>query len=328
MSAVPTSVVICAYTMTRWAQLVDAVDSVRQQTHPADEIIVVIDHCDELLDRAKNELGVDVRVLANDAARGLSGARNTGVEAASGDIVAFLDDDAAAESDWLERLTGAYTDSEVIGVGGLVIPQWATGQPGWFPAEFGWVVGCSYTGLPVTTGPVRNPIGASMSFRREPVRAVGGFSATVGRTGADALGCEETELSIRLAGRFPETRILHEPTAVARHHVPAERATLAYFVRRCWAEGLSKAEVSRLAGAHQALAAERDYVLHTIPAGVARDLAAALSERSPTRIARAAVSLVGVIVTAAGYLSRRIRIRTASSTRAKGRSSWEARRAG
>lgn len=328
MSAVPTSVVICAYTMARWAQLVDAVGSVRQQTRPADEIIVVIDHCDELLDRAKNELGPDVRVLANDAARGLSSARNTGVEAAAGDIVAFLDDDATAEPAWLERLTAHYTDPDVIGVGGLVIPQWATGRPGWFPAEFGWVVGCSYTGLPVRTGPVRNPIGASMSFRREPVRTVGGFSATVGRVGADAFGCEETELSIRLARRFPATRILHEPTAVAHHHVSAERARFAYFVRRCWAEGISKAEVSRLAGTHQALAAERGYVLRTVPTGVAKDLAVALSERSPGRIARAAVSLVGLIVTAAGYLSRQVRIRTVSSTAVKGRSSWGTRRTG
>jgi glycosyltransferase involved in cell wall biosynthesis len=318
MSAAPISVVICAYTMTRWAQLVDAVGSVRQQTRPADEIIVVIDHCDDLLDRAKNELGPDVRVLANDAARGLSGARNTGVAAASGDVIAFLDDDAAAEPTWLERLTGHYTDRGVIGVGGLVVPDWATEQPWWFPAEFGWVVGCSYTGLPVTTAPVRNPIGANMSFRREPVLTVGGFSASVGRVGADALGCEETELSIRLARRFPATRILHEPTAVVRHHVPAERAGLAYFVRRCWAEGISKAEVSRLAGPHQALASERTYALHTIPAGVAKDLTAALRVRSPRRLARAAVSLVGLVVTATGYLSRRVRIQTVPSTTTKG----------
>ncbi|TDO34234.1 glycosyl transferase family 2 [Kribbella sp. VKM Ac-2527] len=328
MSAVSVSVVICAYTMTRWAQLVDAVGSVRQQTRPADEIVVVIDHCDDLLDRAKNELGADVRVLANDAAKGLSGARNTGVEAASGDVVAFLDDDAAAEPAWLERLTAHYADRDVIGVGGLVVPAWATGQPWWFPAEFGWVVGCSYTGLPVTTAPVRNPIGANMSFRREPVRTVGGFSTSVGRVGADALGCEETELSIRLARRFPTTRILHEPTAVARHHVPAERASWRYFVRRCWAEGISKAEVSRLADAHQALASERTYALHTIPAGVARDLAAALRDLSPRWLARAAVSLVGLLVTATGYLSRRVRIRTVPSITSKGRSSWPKHRTG
>jgi glycosyltransferase involved in cell wall biosynthesis len=320
MSGVRVSVVICAYTMTRWTQLVDAVRSVQEQTCPADEVIVVIDYSDELLDCAKNELVPDVRVVANESVKGLSGARNTGVAAASGDVVAFLDDDAAAEPGWLESIAVHYADPGVIGVGGLVVPAWATGRPRWFPPEFDWVVGCSYTGLPVTTAQVRNPIGANMSFRREPILTVGGFATTIGRVGADALGCEETELSIRLARRFPGTRILHEPTAVVHHHVPAERARWVYFRRRCWAEGISKAEVSRLAGPRQALATERAYVLRTVPAGAAKDLAAALRHRTPTRLARAAVSLAGVTVTATGYLTRRVRTRTVSSTTTTGRS--------
>ncbi|TCN37643.1 glycosyl transferase family 2 [Kribbella orskensis] len=314
------SVVICAYTMARWQLLVEAVESVRQQTCPTDECIVVVDHSGELLDRAKNELGPDVRVIANESTRGLSGARNIGVAAASGDVVAFLDDDAAAEPAWLERLTVHYADRSVIGVGGLVVPEWATGRPWWFPAEFGWVVGCSYTGLPVTTAQVRNPIGANMSFRREPVLMVGGFATSVGRLGADGLGCEETELSIRLARRFPGMRILHEPAAVVHHHVPADRARWTYFRRRCWAEGISKAEVSRLAGPRLALATERTYALRTVPRGAANDLAAALRVRAPRRMARAAVSLAGLTLTATGYLTRRVRTRAVPPTTTTGKS--------
>jgi glycosyltransferase involved in cell wall biosynthesis len=309
MGGLRVSVVICAYTMRRWDQLAEAVASVRGQTRAADEVIVVVDYCDTLLERAADALGPDVQVLANSGPRGLSGARNSGVAVATGDVVAFLDDDATAEPDWLDLLSGHYAEPSVVGVGGLIVPRWEVGPPRWLPPEFGWVVGCSYTGQPTVTAVVRNPIGANMSFRREPVLTVGGFATSVGRVGADGLGCEETELSIRLAQHDQTARILHEPGATVHHLVPAERARWAYFRRRCWAEGLSKAEVSRLSDPRRALASERIYAFRTVPAGAARDIVAAVRHRDAFRLARAVVGLTGLAVTAAGYLRGRTRPR-------------------
>ena len=196
------SVVICTYTPARWDELRAAVASVRAQTVGRTETIVVVDHHDELRERAAAELAAD-RVIANRHRRGLSGARNTGIEAASGDIVAFLDDDAVAEPEWLCQLTAPYSSERVIGVGGLVVPKWAVTPPAWFPDEFGWVVGCSYRGLPEELIAVRNPIGANMSFRRQPLLDAGGFSTAVGRVGTRPVGCEETEASIRLCRAAP-----------------------------------------------------------------------------------------------------------------------------
>jgi glycosyltransferase involved in cell wall biosynthesis len=159
------SVVICTYTPARWNELRAAVDSVRAQTLAPAELIVVVDHNDALRQRVAAELDAD-RVIENTQRRGLSGARNSGVGAARGDIVAFLDDDAAAEPEWLAHLTAPYTHERVVGVGRLVVPRWAAKPPAWFPGEFGWVVGCSYRGLPEGLVQVRNPIGANMSFRR------------------------------------------------------------------------------------------------------------------------------------------------------------------
>lgn len=302
MSLPTVSVVICAFTMRRWARLVAAVESVRRQTLPPQEVIVVVDHCDELLMQASS-LGDDVRVVANMATPGLSGARNTGVAAAGGDVVAFLDDDATASSEWLARLTRDYIDPHVVGVGGYVAPGWERPCPRWFPPEFRWVVGCSYRGQPTVTAPVRNPIGAGMSFRRSPVLAVGGFSSGLGRVGAGAAGCEETELSIRLAHAFPRTKILHEPSAVVRHHVPAERARWSYFSRRCFAEGRSKARVRTLARSRLALASERAYVTRTLPTGVLRSIRATAGERDLAAITPALAIVAGLTITAAGYVT-------------------------
>ena len=70
-------------------------------------------------------------------------------------------------------------------------PSGRDGRPRWFPPEFDWVVGCSYTGLPETVAPVRNLIGAAMSFRRQhlrPTRLVRHRDGPAGRPAARVRG--------------------------------------------------------------------------------------------------------------------------------------------
>ncbi|HEX5692767.1 MAG TPA: glycosyltransferase family 2 protein, partial [Roseiflexaceae bacterium] len=97
------SVVICAHTAARWDVLLQAVASLETQTIPPREILLVIDHNPEMLERVREELP-GVTALENTGTRGTSGARNTGITAAGGAIVAFLDDDALAAPDWIEQL--------------------------------------------------------------------------------------------------------------------------------------------------------------------------------------------------------------------------------
>ena len=305
------SVVVCAYTDQRWDDIVRAVASVAAQTRPADELLLVIDHNEALAERAAAL--PDVTVISNAHARGLSGARNTGIEMASGDVIAFLDDDAAARPDWLERLLAPYADASVAAVGGAAFPVWPTaaGRPALLPAgddaaagELDWVIGCSYAGQPAGQAEVRNLMGCNMSFRREVFDQVGGFSDGLGRIGSTPLGCEETELCIRLRQRTPGARIVFEPAAVVRHRVGGARTGWRYLLRRCWAEGLSKAAVSRLAGRQDALSAERAYLTRVLPAAVGRQLADAARGRLGA-LAGALAVVAAVSVTAAGYLRGR-----------------------
>ena len=301
------SVVICAYTMRRYEDLKLAVASALAQEPAPLEVLVVSDGNAELLEAARADFPA-ARVMANRLTPGLSGARNTAVQEARGDIVAFLDDDAEADRRWLAVLRSAYTDEKVIGVGGLVVPSWAAGgRPGWLPEEFDWVVGCSYIGLPTERAVVRNPIGANMSFRTAPLRDAGGFAAEVGRIGNQPLGCEETELAIRLARRHPEVRVMFEPAAVVHHHVPTERGEWAYFRARCWSEGLSKAMVARLSDPRRALSAERRYVSRVLPRAVLRGLHESVMQRRPAAAARAGAVVAGLAITAAGYLVGQLR---------------------
>lgn len=296
------SVVICAYTEERWQDLVAAIASVREQSAPAREIIIVVDHNDGLLDRVHRQIP-DVVAVANAEARGLSGARNSGVAVARGAIIAFLDDDAVAAPDWLEHLRVGYDDPRVLGVGGAIEPAWTSRRPPWFPDEFYWVMGCTYRGMPETTAAVRNLIGANMSFRREVFEVVGGFNAGVGRVGALPVGCEETELCIRGLQRWPTGVWRYEPRARVSHTVLARRTRWEYFRSRCYAEGRSKAVVSRLVGAGDGLASEWVYTLRTLPAGVVRGLAAAVRHRDPAGLARAGAIVAGLTITTVGYVA-------------------------
>jgi GT2 family glycosyltransferase len=305
------SVVVCAYTEERWDDIVAALESCHGQTVPPLETIVVVDHNPALLKRLRSTMRRIVAV-ENHEARGLSGARNSGIHTARGEVVAFLDDDAIADPDWLERLGAGYADPAVIGVGGTVAPLWPAERPRAFPAELDWIVGCTYRGMPETTSPVRNMIGANMSLRRDLFAEIGGFRTGIGRIGKRPLGCEETELCIRARQRWPEATILFEPSARVRHRVTPERVRWSYFRARCYAEGLSKVMVASHAGSRDGLSSERAYALRALPLGVLRGLRDTLTLRDVAGIARSGAIVAGLGITIAGYAA----------------GSWSARKAG
>jgi len=299
------SVVVCAHADRRFDTLLDAVGSVQRQSVVPFEVIVVIDHNDRLLERVRAALE-GVEVSENRHAAGLSGARNTGIDLARGDCVAFIDDDALASPHWLERLGAAYTDRRVIGAGGRVDPYFSKGRPRWFPQEFDWVIGCTYRGHPNELTTLRNLIGCNMSFRTEVLRRSGGFDENLGRSGGDAAGCEETELCIRASRLFPDTRIVYDPSALVQHRIEPNRLTWTYFRSRCVAEGRSKALVVHRQGRQAGLASERTYVRKTLPLGVLRNLGDVILKADVAGLARAAAIGGGLSLVAASYLGAKI----------------------
>jgi hypothetical protein len=157
------SVVVCAFTERRWPDLCHGLAALDDQTCPPAEVVLVTDHADGLLERARRTFP-HVRSVPNAGPPGLSAARNTRVVAARGDVVAFIDDDAVPAGDWLEQLVAPYADPDAVAVGGMAVPAWPAGRPAWFPAEFDWVIGCSYRGLPTERAEIRNLMGCDDGF--------------------------------------------------------------------------------------------------------------------------------------------------------------------
>ncbi len=115
------TVAIPCFSLDRWDDLLRVVGSVRVQSRAPDELIIVVDHNAELLERARAAFP-EARVIANHEQRGSSGARNTALAHVSSEIVAFLDDDVDAAPNWLAELLVGYDDPAVLGVGGAVTP--------------------------------------------------------------------------------------------------------------------------------------------------------------------------------------------------------------
>ena len=293
------SVILCTYTEDRWEDLVKAVESVRCQSAPPREIIVVVDHNPGLLERVQANLP-GVIALENRGMPGASEARNSGVMEAKGKFVAFLDDDAAAAPDWLEQHYSGYEGADVLGVGGEIEPVWTTARPRWFPEEFNWVIGATYRGFPESTSSIRNLWTVNMSVRREIFDAIQGFRSGFGKVGNNS-SPEDTDFCIRALQYRPQGIWLYKPEAKVRHKVPPSRASWNYYLWRCYNEGLGKAKLSSLVGVKYSISAERTHMSKTLPTGFARGLTDGLLRRDPSGYGRAAAILLGLAAAIIGY---------------------------
>ena len=243
------SVIISSYTISRLDDILELLDNLRTQTYPHIEIIFIAERSSELLEMVKRfafEKNISNLVaIFNDGEPGLSSARNLGVKKASGDIIAFIDDDALPFPNWAEEMVKTYRDEAVIGVTGPTQPLWDGKVLDWFPKECDWIIGCSSWCDWHEMREVRNVWGMNMSFRREAFDASGLFQAHLGAKGSEDTGKhelvgEETEFSIRVR-RKTGKRIFYNPNVQVRHRVYGFRATPAVIARRAYWEGYTKA---------------------------------------------------------------------------------------
>src|SRR5581483_5659683 len=308
------SVIIPAYTVDRWPLIVKAVESVRTQSVLPEEIVICIDNDDELLGRARAQWSCarqpPVRVMANRSGnRGGGSTRNCAVETVTSDIVAFLDDDAWAEPDWLERLLSVHEGFPVVAVGGPPLPDYETQRPDWFPSSFDWVFGCAYEGLPKSTGPLRHLFGGNMAVRRDSFMTLNGFQSadfdTLSKPAAARAPLDDLDLSMRLAHRFGADSLYYEPRAVVHHYVPAERLSWRYFYRRCYLVNRQKARTLRDMGPAANLDAELQFVWRTIRRCCLNDLRRGVSGE-PEAFRSLGATLIGIALAGLGHLRGRL----------------------
>ncbi|QSG14967.1 glucosyl-dolichyl phosphate glucuronosyltransferase [Halapricum desulfuricans] len=241
------SVVLCTHTLDRYHDLLDAAESVREQTYDDVELVLVSDGSEAVTRQFERDFAdsEDVVITELDENSGLLEARNHGAEVANGDVVAFIDDDAIADPEWVDQLVESYEQQDAVAVGGKMVPEWVAGKPDFLPEEFYWLVGVTHRGFgpggePNTAGEVRNTNGSNLSFLREVFIELNGFDTAIGGRKGDAnLQGGETELCARLQQECGKG-VWYNPNAVVSHKVFEYRMNICWLLDRAFWQGYSK----------------------------------------------------------------------------------------
>lgn len=247
------SLVIATY--NRAAELMLALESVAAQSLEARRWeCVVVDNNSKDATRERVEAFVRDHAEQNfryvfEPEQGLSAARNAGIRASCGAIVAFIDDDERIVEDFLAAYVEFFESrKEAMAAGGRIIAEYPAGRPRWMsryaeqpianPMDFGPRVRLFPKG--------RIPGGGNMAIRREVLDRVGLFDTSLGRTGRRLIGGEESDLFERMAS--VGIVLYYVPRAVMYHIIPEAKLTKEYFTRLSFNTGVSQRRRAELRG--------------------------------------------------------------------------------
>lgn len=194
------SVLVCSYNGS--ATIRDTMEGLLKVDYPNFEVIVVNDGSKDNIIDIVNEYPFKLVTTPN---RGLSSARNTALKHANGEIVAYIDDDAYPDPQWLRYLAYAYQTTSHAGIGG----------PNIAPDDDGPIATCvaNAPGGPVhvlLTDEIAEHIpGCNMSFRRDVLLEIGGFDPTYRAAGDDVDICWRVQHTGRTIGFHPSALIWH-----------------------------------------------------------------------------------------------------------------------
>jgi O-antigen biosynthesis protein len=194
------SVVVCTHNGRKWLR--ECLFGIAALRYPSYETIVVDDGSSD--ETAEIAAEFDVRVIRTEN-QGLSEARNVGLAAANGEIVAYLDDDARPDRDWLRFLVGAFRSTDHVAIGGPNLP----------PNDDGPVAACvaNAPGGPihvlVSDTEAEHLPGCNMAYRRLELLAAGGFDRQFRTAGDDVDLCWRLQSGGASLGFHPAAVVWH-----------------------------------------------------------------------------------------------------------------------
>ena len=210
----PISIVVCTHNGAR--TISECCEGLRRISYPKFEVIVVDDGSTDGSAAIAREYGFRVISTPN---RGLSSARNTGLTAASGEIVAYIDDDAYPDLQWLSYLAYTFMNTDYAAVGG----------PNIAPPDDGPLAECI---AKAPGGPVHVLIsdreaehipGCNMAFRKADLEAIGGFDAQFRVAGDDVDLCWRLKQVGRSLGFCPAAMVWHHRRSSVRTYWKQQR---------------------------------------------------------------------------------------------------------
>ena len=248
MSDIKVSVIVCTY--NRCALMREAILSLIEQDIDKNsyEIIVVDNNSTDDTKHVVEEISkgeMPVLKYIREDRQGLSYARNRGAREASGEIVAYIDDDAIAEKGWLKGLLDVYRNFPDAGiVGGRIDPVWLHEKPSWITKnmEVAYTI-LNYGNEIKEISFPKTPFGANLSVKRDVFLSLGGFSTQLGRKAASLISNEELYLCYLVEQN--NKKLYYTPNAVVHHKVFPERLNRRFLFKRAYAQGISNILLER-----------------------------------------------------------------------------------
>ena len=238
------SIIICTYNRINLLKL--CVQSITElKTSPTDFEILIIDNnsndgtedfCREL---SKLYPAYNWRYI-RELQQGIAHARTRGATEATGDVIAYIDDDCLAEQNWLNEIINFYNKTpEAMSTGGRIIPKYLVPVAGWFGKYFWGLVGNYDLGSSVfQMKGVRYPSGANMHFRKTAFEKYGYFDGNLGRSGKSLMAGEEKAMYLKLVGA--NEKVFYLPHVIVHHHVEGNKFDEAYVKRHSMGIGASE----------------------------------------------------------------------------------------
>jgi glucosyl-dolichyl phosphate glucuronosyltransferase len=239
------SIIICTY--NRATDLKFTIEKLHDINYNRDEyeVIVVDNGSTDNTEKIVNELSLRLSkiIYLREEKQGLAHARNAGLSIASGKFVAFLDDDAYPDKEWIKEFDQAFNQLSVMCVGGAVVPSFQRSKewPKWIHKRLRGLFSVVDYGKKRDLHYPDYPIGTNIGFRRAIFAEVGFFDSSFGRSRDCLLSMEETDICLRIeeAGY----RIVYNPSAVVHHRIHEYRLTKDWIKQRALFQGVSAARL-------------------------------------------------------------------------------------
>lgn len=250
--SITTSIVICTY--NRSSLLNTCIESLSKMDHDFEQVeVVVIDNNSK--DDTRNVCSANrerypflkLRYVLEEK-QGIGHARTRGAREAKGEIIAYIDDDCKAESDWLKSIEQFYREHpEAYSTGGAIQPDYNVSLPDWYGRYFWGLVGYYNLGGKVfRMQGVRYPSGANMHFRKKAFEDFGYFDGELGRKGQSLMAGEEKAMYLKLIGG--DKAVYYLPHVKVWHFVDANKFDKAYVRRHSIGIGASERLMNRKSG--------------------------------------------------------------------------------
>ena len=309
------SIIVPSYTMRRLGDIYELLRSVKDQTYPRIETVIVVERSMMLFNRleefARENDDMRLKIVFNDGEPGASAARNLGIKHARGEILAFVDDDVVLFPDWAHEMVKTYTDGSIIGVTGLSYPLWGSSPADWLPEELYWIISCTGWSRLEKVTDVRNIWLQNASFRREAFKSAGLIDLDLGPRDAvqgfkgkefkDGIISEEIELSMRVR-KATGKRIVCNPHVKIYHKVYDNRLKVDYIARWSYWTGFTKHKTKQLYPRYQTgLLSQENELLRRILTGLIPDTLRRVHRHPFFVWRRLSVTFLALFFVAAGY---------------------------